>query len=212
MHPRPTMHSPTLPKPNFPTWLRVSAILWLWLWMPAYYQAWGWENFLHFCDVALILSCLGFAFQNRLLLSTQTLGCLAICIVWTLDAAFRLALGRHLIGGTEYMFDRTIPEWLRALSLYHIALPIVLLWAIFRIGYDARAWRVQSAIAAAILIASRFVAPDQNLNSAFADPVFHRAWGPWPIHLGAMYILLLFVLYLPFHQLLLRYFRRARFG
>ena len=23
------MHSPTLPKPNFPTWLRISAILWL---------------------------------------------------------------------------------------------------------------------------------------------------------------------------------------
>lgn len=195
---------------NFPTWLRIAAILWLCLWMPAYAEAWGWENFLHFCDIALILTCLGFVFQNRLLLSTQTLGCLAICLIWTLDLSCRLLLGHHLIGGTEYMFDRTIPEWLRVLSLYHLVLPILLLWILFRIGYDSRAWRVQSAIAAAVLIASRCVAPDQNLNSAFTDPVFHRAWGPAPVHLAAMYVLLIVVLYLPVHRLLLRYFPLRR--
>ncbi len=190
---------------SFHGWLRISAILWLCLWMPAYYQAWGWENFLHFCDVALILTCLGVAFQNRLLLSTQALACPAICLVWTLDVLSRVLVGRHLIGGTEYMFDRTIPEWLRVLSLYHIVLPLLLLWSIFRVGYDSRAWRVQSAIAAVVLVASRFVAPDQNLNSAFADPVFHREWGPAPLHLAAMYLLLIFVLYWPVHRLFLGY-------
>jgi hypothetical protein len=54
------------------------------------------------------------------------------------------------------------------------------------------------------------VAPDQNLNFAFTDPVFHRAWGPAPVHLAAMYILLIFVLYLPVHRMLLRYFLRPR--
>ncbi len=204
------MSTSTAPVAKFPAWLCISAILWLCFWMPAYYQAWGWENFLHFCDVALILTCLGFAFQNRLLLSTQTLASLAICLVWTLDAGSRLALGHHLIGGTEYMFDRTIPSWLRFLSLYHIALPPLLLWAIYRVGYDPRAWRVQSVIAAAVLLASRFVAPDQNLNSAFLDPIFHRAWGPAPVHLAAMYLALIFILYWPVHSLLLRYFPHPR--
>jgi hypothetical protein len=77
----------------------------------------------------------------------------------------RMIVGQHLIGGTEYMFEASQPLWLRAMSLFHLFVPVLLVWAICRLGYDKRGWKLESVIVWLILPLS-FVAaaPEKNLN------------------------------------------------
>ncbi len=123
-----------------------------------------------------------------------------------LDAAWRLVLGRHLIGGTEYLFDAQYPLWVRLLSLFHVAMPFLLLWALRRVGYDPRGLALQCAIAVFAFGAARFTDPAKNMNFAFTDPFFHRAWGPAPVHVAVSVLFMLVVVYLPTHLVLRRFF------
>lgn len=166
--------------------LRWAALAWLAVWVPAYWAFYGPTVFLNLCDIAVILTCLGLWRGSPLLLSTQALSSLVIDGAWILDLGWRAATGRHLVGGTEYMWDPGYPPWLRALSLFHVLLPVTLLYALRRVGYDRRALYAQSALAAVVLVASRALGPETNANFAFTDPFFGRAWGPAPVHLAAI--------------------------
>jgi hypothetical protein len=191
---------------KIPEWLRHLALIFLVLWFAAYWHAWGPANFLHLCDVAVILTCIGLWTNSSLLVSSQAVSSVLIDLVWTLDATARLIFGRHLIGGTEYLFDATTPLCARLLSLFHILLPFVLLWSLSRLGYDRRGWKLQSAILVPILIASRFVTTGQNLNFAVTDPFLHRSYGPAATHLFITFLFLVFVVYFPTHLLFSRLF------
>lgn len=192
--------------PLFPLWVRWASLVWLAVWVPSYALYWGWANFLHLCDIAVLLACIGFACSNVLLLSSQAVSSLIGDLLWCLDAGWRLFAGRHLTGGTEYMWDTRFPLWVRLLSLFHVVLPMLLLAALRRAGYDRRALLLQSGIAMVLLGVSRFLGPTQNLNYAFADPIFHRAFGPAPIHLALILAALLGIIYCPTHVLLARAF------
>ena len=184
---------------KIPAWLRWSALLWLFIWFPIYWRAWGAANFLHLCDVAVILTCIGLWSGNALLISSQAVSSLLIDTTWALDAGCRFFFGHHLIGGTEYLFDARFPLAVRLLSLFHVAMPPLLLWSLHRMGYDRRGWPLQSAIALILFIAARFTDPAKNLNFAFRDAFFHRAWGPAPIHIAISLLLLVFGVYFPTH-------------
>jgi hypothetical protein len=186
--------------------LRWVALLWFAVWLPAYVRVWGWANLLHVCDIAVILGCAGFWWGNSLLVSSQVLNSLLPSGLWCLDAGWRLATGHHLVGGTEYMWDTRYPLWVRLLSLFHIALPLALLWALRKVGYDRRALPFQASIAAVMLMVSRFVHPELNLNYAYRDPLLHRAWGPAPLHLALIFVGMVLLLYWPTHLLLARMF------
>jgi hypothetical protein len=194
------------PRQRIPDWLRYLALISLVLWFAAYWHAWGPANFLHLCDIAVILTCIGLFANDSLLISSQAVSSVMIDLVWTLDVATRLTFGRHLIGGTEYLFDATTPLWARLLSLFHIVLPFILLSSLHRLGYDRRGWKLQSAILLPALIASRFITPDQNLNFAVTDPFLHRSFGPAPAHLFITFLFLVFVVYFPTHLLFSRLF------
>jgi hypothetical protein len=195
-----------IPRQKISNWFRWLALVWLAVWFAAYWHAWGPANFLHLCDVAVILTCVGLWTNNALLISSQAVSSVLIDLVWTLDAAARLIFGHHLIGGTEYLFDATTPLWARLLSLFHIVLPFILLWSLTRLGYDRRGWKLQCAILAPVLIASRYVTADQNLNYAVKDPFLHRSYGPAPTHLFITFLFLVFVVYFPTHLLFSRVF------
>ena len=196
---------------SFPTWIRWTALGWLLIWIPAYWHTWGAANFLHLCDVAVVLTCLGLWSNSPLLLSSQAVSSLLIDTTWVVDAAARFLTGRHWIGGTEYLFDSSFPLWVRLLSLFHVVMPFLLLWALHRVGYDRRSWVVQSAIAIPVVVFARLAAtPKTNINFVYADPFFHRSWGPWPLHLIAVLAFLVFVVYLPTHLLLSRLFPLPR--
>ena len=189
---------------EIPAVLRWGSLVWLAIWIPAYWRTWGAVNFLHLCDIAVALTCAGFIFRSRLLLSSQAVASLLVDGVWIADIAWKLAFHRYLLGGEEYMFDSHYSLFVRLLSLFHAAIPVLLLWTLWRIGYDRRAWLLQSAIALAVFIASRFTDPVLNMNYTFADPFFHRQWGSAPTHLLVIFAFMVFIVYVPTHFLLLR--------
>src|SRR5258708_30138926 len=115
---------------------------------PAYIRFWGWANLLHLCDIAVILGCAGLWWGSSLLISSQAVNSLVAGVFWSVDIGWRLATGRFLVGGTEYMWDARVPIWARLFSCFHIGLPLALLWAMRKTGYDRRALALQAAIAA----------------------------------------------------------------
>jgi hypothetical protein len=195
-------------RPAFPV-MRWLALAWLCVWVPTYWVVWGWPNFLHICDVAVVLACIGWWRGDPLLLSSQAVSSLVASLAWSADVGGRLLLGRHPFGGTEFLWDAQVALWVRLLSLYHIVLPALLVWSLVRVGYDRRGLSYQCGIAAVLLVASRFLGPSLNLNFAFADPVFHRALGPGPVHLAAMFAGIIVLTYLPAHWALKKYLPRA---
>lgn len=182
--------------------LRWVGLAWTVVWLPSYIRYWGWSNLVHLCDVAVILGCAGLWWGSSLLVSSQAVASLAAGIFWSLDVGCRLLTGRFLIGGTQYMLDARVPLWARLLSSFHVALPLALLWAMKKIGYDPRALALQAAIAAGLFIAARFLSPALNVNYAYHDPLFHRSWGPAPVHLTVIFVGAVALLYWPTHLFL----------
>jgi hypothetical protein len=188
---------------NFPV-LKWIALAWLAIWIPAYWRAWGWKNFFHLCDIAVILSCVGIIIGSRLLISSQALATIVTGFLWGLDAGWRIFFAHNLIGGTEYLWDATVSLWVRLLSLFHIGLPILLVVVCARIGYDRRALAFQSAITFCVMVVSRWMGAAGNLNYAFLDPIFHHTLGPWPVHFVIILAGTVLLFYLPAHLILLR--------
>ena len=192
-----------------PSWLRLAAVVWVAIWLPAYWRTWGGVNFLRLCDVTIILTCIGLWTSNSLLLSSQAVATILVDLAWMLDVAWRVIFARHLVGGTEYMWDARAPLWVRLLSLFHIVWPVLLLWAVARVGYDSRGWILQSGIAAVVIAASRWLGPELNYNYAFRDPFFHRTFGPAPVHVAVVAAFMAIVVYWPTHLVLARFFAQA---
>jgi hypothetical protein len=194
-------------KRAFPPGARWIALLWLCVWFPAYWRTWGAVNFLHFCDISVIVTCAGFILESPLLIASQAVASILVDLMWIADILCKLTRGHYLLGGTEYMFDTHIALWIRLLSLFHVVMPILLLWTISRVGYERRGIVLQCAIAFAAFIGSRFTNPALNMNYAFSDPFFHRQWGPAPVHVLLILAFMLIVVYLPTHLFLMRIYR-----
>jgi hypothetical protein len=191
---------------TFPLWVKWAALAWLAVWIPVYWRAWGAANFVHLCDIAVILTCVGFWTDNALLISSQAVSSLIVDLMWTLDAGWAWAFHRHIFGGTEYLFDTSHALWVRLLSLYHVAIVAVFLWALRRIGYNRRGWTLQAWIVAAAFIAARFTPAEQNINFAYRLPVVNRPLGPAPAHVAASILFMIFVVYWPTHWALRKIF------
>ena len=202
--------SSTVNANTIPNWLRAMSLLWFLFWFPVYWRTWGASNFLQMCDIAVILTCVGIWSGSGLLISSQAVSSIVVDLVWMVDAASRFLFGRHVLGGTEYLFEAQVPLWVRLLSLFHLGL-LVIFWDVFRRnGYDRRGYVLQCAIALPIFAASRFRPPAKNMNFAFADPFFHKQWGPGPIHVLVIWLFMVVVVYLPTHLLLARLFPTTR--
>lgn len=191
---------------EFPEWLRWATFAWLVFYIPVYGRFWGLANFLHLCDVAVVLTCMGVIANNALLVSSQAVSSLLIDLLWMLDVIWRLFFGVHLIGGTEYLFDQTYPLWLRLMSLFHVVLLGLLIWAVRRTGYDRRAFPLQSAIVVLAFVASRFTNPVKNINFAFSAPIFNRQFGPGAVHVALSIFFVVGCVCYPTHRLLKKLF------
>jgi len=192
--------------------MRWVAMAWLLVWGTCYARVWGWANFLHLCDLAVILTCLGLWQGSRLLISMQAVSSIVPALFWDVDFAWRLFSGKHLIGGTEYMWDARFPLGVRLLSVFHVVWPLLLIWALGRVRYDKRALPLQTVFAVVVLIVSRCMRPDSNLNFAWRDPFWHQAFGPAWLHLVITVGALVVCVYWPSHWLLVRLFPVAGSG
>lgn len=191
---------------RLPLWLKLSYLTWMVVWVPAYWTHHGPANLLWLCDVANLFVALALVLESPLLFSSQATGVLLIQLAWTVDFLGRMVLGRHLIGGTEYMFDPTQPLWLRALSLFHIVVPVLLIWSIWRLGYDKRGWRLESVLCWLILPLSYVAAsPAQNLNWLWSPFGIEQTLIPPADYLLFCMFAYPAALFWPTHRILLRW-------
>jgi len=131
-------------KGRVPLWLKIAWTAFVAVWVPFYWHHYGAQNFLWFCDTANFGILAALWWESAFLMSTMAVSVLLVQLLWTIDFAGRLLLGVHLIGGTQYMFNPSIPLVTRLLSLFHAAVPFILLWGVKRLGFDRRAWLAQS--------------------------------------------------------------------
>ncbi|MBI5367027.1 MAG: hypothetical protein HZA54_08315 [Planctomycetes bacterium] len=181
------------------------------LWVPAYLDYYGWRNFLWLCDVALILTCVGTWRRSPLLLSSQLCSNLLVGLLWAVDFGGGLVSGKHLIGGTEYMFQADLPLGIRSISLFHLILPFYLLWAVGRVGYDPRGWRLQTAITMVLLPATWLLTPDwknQNWVYGLGGAGHIQTTLPPLLYLAAVMAWYPLAFYLPTHLLARRLYAR----
>jgi hypothetical protein len=195
---------------RIPLSIKLGYTIFLAVWIPAYWQAYGWENFLWICDVANLLIGLALWLESPILIAAQAVGVLIIQALWLIDVLARLLIGFHPIGGTEYMFDATKPLFLRLLSLFHVCVPVLLLWAIARLGYDRRGWRLQAAFTA-LLLPTTFLLTDpaDNINWIWRPFGIEQAVVPAPVFMLFIIWALPLLLYLPTHAALLTWCRRV---
>jgi len=148
-----------------PIWLKIVYTLFVVFLVPIYWRQYGPANFLWFSDIALLMMVPALWFENALLVSMMALSVLLLELVWNIDFWVRLATRKSLIALSDYMFDPKIPIFIRVLSLFHVALPILLIWLLVRLGYERRAFFWQTLVAVMALPISYFVTnPRENIN------------------------------------------------
>jgi hypothetical protein len=152
-----------------PLWLKILWTVWVVIWAPLYWQHYGAQNLLYFCDLGNFFIAMALWLESPLLFSWQATGLLLFQSLYTIDLTGAVLTGRHIIGGTEYMFDNQVPLFLRLLSLFHVVTPPMLLWAIQRLGYDKRGWKYQTLTAWVVVPINFFWRPGQDVNWALAN-------------------------------------------
>jgi len=196
--------------PRVPLAAQLAYTAWMAVWVPLYWRANGWTNFLWLCDFANFGLLAALWAESAVLASSQLAGVLLIQTLWTVDFLGRLLSGHHLLGGTEYMFDPAIPPAVRLASLFHVATPPLLLWALRRLGYDRRALPLQIAIGWAVLCVSLAFGPERDLNWVWGPYERPQAWvSPWLWFAGCLAGFPL-LLWWPTHLALSRWAGRAR--
>lgn len=187
---------------KLPRWLKVGWTLWLVLWAPLYWRQYGAQNFLFFCDIGNVLIGIGLWLESAPMFSWIACGLLLFQSLYTIDLAGALLSGHHIIGGTEYMFDPHLSLLIRLLSLFHVVTPPLLVWAIWRLGYDTRGWKFQTLTTWLVVPINYFWRPGQDVN--WARGLFFREQHVVP---GGVYLLCYLVvvplcIYLPTHLFL----------
>ena len=193
-----------------PLWLKLAYTAMVLVIVPVYARTWGWRNFLWFSDIALVTLAFALWLESALLASMMALAVLVPEVLWNVAFFSRLLAGRRVGPLADYMFDAAKPRWLRALSLFHVVLPPLLLWLVHRLGYDDRAFVWQTLLAWIVLpVTHAVVRPqDENIN-------WVRGFGERQTRIPPRAFLLLLMLafpaclYLPTHYALRTIFERG---
>ena len=193
-----------------PLGLKITYTIFICALVPIYWRQYGPANFLWFSDIALLALVPAFWLENALLVSMMAVSVVFFEAVWNVDFFVRLLTGKSLIGLSAYMFDHKIPVFIRALSCFHIGLPLLLLWALHRFGYDRRAFVWQTVVALVILPISYLVSNTrENVNWVYGFGQNPQRMLPEPLFVILLMLLFPTVVYLPTHLLFARIFRAA---
>jgi len=188
-------------------WLKIVYTLFICVLVPVYWARYGPGNFLWFSDIALFTTAAALWLESSLLASMMAVSVVVLESVWIIDFLIGLIAGSSVIGLSAYMFDSKISLPIRALSLFHIAMPVILVWLLHRFDYDRRALIAQTVLAWIVLPASYFLtSPSQNINWVYGPGNGPQKWMPAPLYLILLMLAFPLVLYLPTHFLLKKLF------
>jgi len=161
---------------RIPLWLKLAYTAYMAVLVPVYWYYYGPTNFLYFCDVALILTLIAIWPENALLISMCAVGILVPQAVWVVDFV-SAAAGFPLTGMTNYMFDASHSLFLRLLSLFHGWLPFLLVYLVWRTGYDRRGFWSWTLLAWALLFVCFFFMPPPTANPGLTPVNINYVWG-----------------------------------
>ena len=196
---------------RMPLWLKLGWTVWVIAWFPLYWKQYGLQNFLFFCDLGNLFLMLALWLESPLIFSWQATGLLLFQTLYSIDLAGAFITGLHIVGGTEYMFDPSIPLFLRLLSLFHVVTPPLLLWGIWRLGYDRRGWLFQTLTACVVVPVNYLWRPQFDVNWA-RGPFFREQHAmPGPLYLLVYLLAITGVVYFPTHLLLQWWDERSGF-
>lgn len=187
-----------------PRWLKLAFTLWILVWAPSYVVLLGAQNFFWLCNVASFLLLVALWSEHRTLMSMQWLAVALVGSLWSLDVATAALTGVHPIGGTEYMFVPEHPPMARAMSLYHVVLPLVAGIGVAKLGYSRRALLWQTLLTWIVVpLTYLLTEAERNINWV------HGPFGQPQASLDPLLYLLLLTLlwpiivYLPVHLLMI---------
>jgi hypothetical protein len=202
------------PAGRLPLWLKLAYTAFMAVLLPVYWANYGPTNFLYFCDVALLITLVGIWIESPLLISMCAVGILASQALWVVDFLSNL-IGWPLTGMTDYMFAADHSLFLRSLSLFHGWLPFLLVYLVWRLGYDRRGFPAWTGVAwILVLICFLFMPPPRpdpglmpvNINYVWGmSDTAAQQWVPPVVWLAGLIILLPVLLYVPVHFLLRRF-------
>ena len=211
---------PAVTTSRIPLWLKIAFTAFMAVMVPVYWYHYGPTNFLYFCDVALFLTLAGIWMESALLISMCCVGILLPQALWCVDYVVVLC-GGTLTKMTNYMVADS-PLFLRGLSLFHGLLPFLLVYLVWRTGYDRRAFLQWTALAWVLCLIAYFCLPDltephpgdltpKNVNFVFGmDDKVPQSLMPPPLYLVCWMLTLVVVVYLPTHWLLRRFAPAAK--
>jgi hypothetical protein len=198
---------------RLPLWLKLAYSAFMAVLVPVYWYYYGPTNFLYFCDTALILTLVGIWIESPLLVSMCAVGILAPQAVWVIDFVANL-VGLPLTGMTDYMFNPNTSLFLRGLSLFHGWLPFLLIYLVWKLGYDRRALVAWTVLAWVLLVICFFFMPPPRPDPGLTPVNINYVWGmsdyvaqtwvaPW-VWFAGMMVGLPVLLFAPVHFLLAR--------
>ena len=196
---------------RFPLWLRIAATLFAMVFIIVHWHYDNLINFLWLSDIGMFGAVAALWLRSRLLASMMLVATvLSDGLGWTLDFILGILVGWHPLNATTYMFDPGVPLIVRALSLFHLFVPALLVWMVHRLGYDRRALGAQTAFTIVLFWVSYVVAgPLRNINWVFG-PGQPQSYVPGWLYLIAMMTAFPVMCYVPVHLILiaLRWDRR----
>jgi hypothetical protein len=195
---------------TFPLWLQLSYSLFFIVLVVVYWIYRGPANFLWGCDIALTLTLVALWKRAAIAASMALLVTLLPDIVWNTDFILHLVAGRDVLGvnATGYMFDERMPLFVRALSLFHVFLAPLLVWMVYRLGYDSRALIAMTLVTWAVLPLSFIVSDtEQNINWVFGVGPLPPAWMSEQVYLILFMLAVPVIIFLPTHHLMRRWLK-----
>jgi hypothetical protein len=103
-------------------------------------------------------------------------GIIASQTLWVIDFLSNL-IGHRLTGLTDYMFMSDHLLFLRGLSLFHGWLPFLLLYLVWRLGYDGRALPAWTVVAWGLVLISFFLMPPPRPDPGLTPVNIDYVWG-----------------------------------
>ncbi|HVT02101.1 MAG TPA: hypothetical protein VHL58_01860 [Thermoanaerobaculia bacterium] len=201
--------------PVLPIWIKTLFTLYVAFLVPIYWSQSTPMTFLWLCDVALLTTLLSLWLESSLLASMQLLAILLVQVIWQIDFFIQIVSGRKVFGPgvADHVFDPRIPLLNRALSSFHLWLPYLLIWLVWRLGYDRRAPMAQTVYLWAVLLLSYLLTADSsgsagNLNWVYGFPMIQSpAWAPAWFWLAVLMVFIPLLWYVPLHFIFRRVFR-----
>ena len=172
--------------------------------LPVWTRHLGVRNFLWFSDIALFTTAAALWLESALLASMMALAVLVPELLWAASFFGRLVFRVRVSDLAAYMFRGDMPLHVRVLSLaFHVVMPCVLVWMLYRLGYDARALGAQTALAWVVLpMTYALTTPEQNINWVYGLWSGAQKRMPQLAYLALAMVVVPLCVYLPTHAVL----------